>query len=983
MNLPDIVAICASSAEQAATFTTAITRRQDAGIYPRELEFRVVHDPPAGRVGSGGGTLHALSQLPDDRSILLIHAGGESRRLPAWAPEGKLFAPVPVPSSTAQPPVLLDIQLGLYLRYPWRPGELVVASGDVYLDFDVSAVRADRGEVCGFAVPAGFDEGSRHGVFVFDRLQQGVTGYLQKAPIDRLRSDAALPGGTQCALDIGIVAFDCRGRKRLASLAERFGPAVRRGEAYIDLYVEILTAALDGISDAEFENLVAPQSRLKAEDRFAIRETMRGSALQGVLGRRSTFLHYGSVGEVPETAAAIAGSGEIVPFYDVPDAAGLSHELRSRETGGIVVNDSSDVVVGTGPVRAGEPSLVDACGDLTGELAGGNLITAVERLHLPSVVPGGFCLDGRTTDDGLTVAVYSRQDSFKPAGRPVRICGVPLPEWTQARGMTCEELGIPEDVADIWELALWPALPESLSAAARGRLVAAFWDASLADDRWRRWLMNTPRRSLRELTDAADLTSREARRTTRRAELLRQAVLDGRGWQAIPASEAPRVFSPDDRPVLERLSAAEPDELIRSYRGRFLSELGAGEPAEGASSIQIPYLSALTTPPPLRRSVKPDQIVWARSPVRMDFGGGWTDTPPYTLREGGRVCNVAIDLNGQPPIQVFCRPLAEPEFRFHSIDLGEGERVTSFAALEDYRNPLVPFALPRAALCILGFTRANHPGRTLADVLKALGGGVEVTLLAAVPKGSGLGTSSILGAVLLAALERFFGVFDERHINTGELYRQVLQMEQMLTTGGGWQDQIGGVAGGVKYAVSPPGLRPDLAVYQLDPWLFETPEAVSRYTLFYTGATRLARNILQEVVDGYNSMNPASLFTVRRIGALADAAREAFALRDIDRFAWVVRESWKQNCLIHPSTTNEEIDGMLAAPAVAENCQAMKLLGAGGGGYAFFVSESAEAAVRLRDGLEAWAAGRAQGGASGARVVELSLNRVGLQVTVS
>jgi len=75
------------------------------------LKFIVVHDPPAGRVGSGGGTLHALSQLPDDRSTLLIHAGGESRRLPAWAPEGKLFAPVPVPSSTVQPPVLLDIRI--------------------------------------------------------------------------------------------------------------------------------------------------------------------------------------------------------------------------------------------------------------------------------------------------------------------------------------------------------------------------------------------------------------------------------------------------------------------------------------------------------------------------------------------------------------------------------------------------------------------------------------------------------------------------------------------------------------------------------------------------------------------------------------------------------------------------------------------------------------------------------------------------------
>jgi galactokinase/mevalonate kinase-like predicted kinase len=996
MNLPDIVAICASSPEQAVIFSAAIARRQEAGIYPRELEFVVVHDPPAGRVGSGGGTLHALSLLPDDRSILLIHAGGESRRLPAWAPEGKLFAPVPVPSSTVQPPVLLDIQLGLYLRYPWRPGELVVASGDVYLDFDVASVRADRGEVCGFAVPASFEEGSRHGVFVFDRLQQGVTGYLQKAPVGELRTRAALPGGNQCALDIGIVAFDRRGRQRLRTLAGRFGDSVARGETYIDLYVEILTAALDGITDKEYEQLVAGQSRMTAEDRAAVREIMRGSALQGVLGRRSTFLHYGSIAEVPETAAALAGSGEIVPFYDVPVAAGLVHELRPGVSGGTVTCDCENVAVGTGPVHAGQPSLVEHCGDLRAQLTGGSLVTGVEGLHLPVPVPYGLCLDGRA--DHRVIAVYGSNDTFKPDGEEPRICSTPLSEWLENRRLSPEALGIAPETAgagDIWALPLWVPLPEGASPAARGRLVAAYWDASLADDGWRQWLLDGPRRTLRELTDSADLTLREASRAARRARLLRAAVLEGRGWQSIPAAEARAIFSLGDRVALTELTTAEPDELIRSYRGRFVAELGAGEPAESASSIQIPYLSSLTTPPALRRSVKPDQIVWARSPVRMDFGGGWTDTPPYTLREGGRVCNVAIDLNGQPPIQVFCRPVAEPEIRFHSIDLGEGERVTSFTALEDYRNPLVPFALPRAALCILGFTQANHPGKTLADVLGEIGGGVEVTLLAAVPKGSGLGTSSILGAVLLAALERFFGVFDERHINTGELYRQVLQMEQMLTTGGGWQDQIGGVAGGIKYAVSPPGLRPDLAVYQLDPWLFEAPEAVGRYTLFYTGATRLARNILEEVVDGYNSMNPASLFTVRRIGALADAAREAFALRDIERFAWVVRESWKQNRLIHPSTTNAEIDAMLAADGVTGNYQAMKLLGAGGGGYAFFVSPDAAAAARLRAGLEAWAAERAEAGAgtgaigssgagaSGARVVELSLNRAGLQVTVS
>ena len=56
-------------------------------------------------------------------------------------------------------------------------------------------------------------------------------------------------------------------------------------------------------------------------------------------------------------------------------------------------------------------------------------------------------------------------------------------------------------------------------------------------------------------------------------------------------------------------------------------------------------------------SVYSDQIVWGRSPVRIDLAGGWTDTPPYCLNEGGNVVNIAIELNGQPPLQVYVKPV--------------------------------------------------------------------------------------------------------------------------------------------------------------------------------------------------------------------------------------------------------------------------------------------------------------------------------------
>ena len=336
-----------------------------------------------------------------------------------------------------------------------------------------------------------------------------------------------------------------------------------------------------------------------------------------------------------------------------------------------------------------------------------------------------------------------------------------------------------------------------------------------------------------------------------------------------------------------------------------------------------------------------------------------------------------------PPIQVFCRPLREPVVRIHSIDLGITETYTSYEELESYGDPDANFALPKAALVLLGFTRNSGAAggatpSTLTKLLERLGGGVELTLLSAIPKGSGLGTSSIIGATILAALERFYGIYDEGYLHSGELYRQVLQMEQMLTTGGGWQDQIGGAAGGVKFVESVPGLRPDPRVFQLDPYLFEAPATHGRMTLFYTGATRLAKNILQEVVDSFNGMTPSYLYTVRRIGALAHAARRAIATRDLDTLSEVVAESWRENKLIHPSTSNPEIEALL--DRLRPHYQAVKLLGAGGGGYAFFVSGSASGAEKLRRELDGFVL---ESGNPRARRVDFSLNKVGLVVTVS
>jgi len=148
----------------------------------------------------------AIARLAS-RRILLIHAGGESRRLPCYVPEGKLFAPIPAASSSLLPPVVLDAELSLFLKYPWRDGELLVASGDVLVDFNTDLLNLPDTSLCGFSAPESFEIGSRHGVFAFDPMTGAVRDYHQKATPEFLAREARIEGTESCAVDLGPVSF--------------------------------------------------------------------------------------------------------------------------------------------------------------------------------------------------------------------------------------------------------------------------------------------------------------------------------------------------------------------------------------------------------------------------------------------------------------------------------------------------------------------------------------------------------------------------------------------------------------------------------------------------------------------------------------------------------------------------------------------------------------------------------------------------------
>src|SRR5262249_39565369 len=118
-----------------------------------------------------------------------------------------------------------------------------------------------------------------------------------------------------------------------------------------------------------------------------------------------------------------------------------------------------------------------------------------------------------------------------------------------------------------------------------------------------------------------------------------------------------------------------------------------------------------------------------------------------------------------------------------------------------------PFALHKIALQLTGFLpspsgRGQGEGAFEHKVRSSAKLGVHITTECRVPKGSGLGTSSILAATLLAALHRA----KNNSPSQEELFEQTLLLEQRLSTGGGWQDQVGGIVGGVKSTITSPGV---------------------------------------------------------------------------------------------------------------------------------------------------------------------------------
>ena len=913
-------------------------------------EFFCTCDPEGHRVGSGGGTawllwqafsqssrLSSFSEWLASEKRILLHAGGQSRRLPAYAPSGKILTPIPVfrwERGQRLGQDLLSLQLPLYEQIMEQAPEglnTMVVSGDVLIRQGGGAKLppVPQADVVCYGLWLDAAVASHHGVFVADRQSpQVLKRMLQKPSVEQLQE---LQQRHFYLTDIGVWLLSDRAVSLLMARATTKANSVG-GSQFSTLHSSLFT----------YYDLYADFGRALGTDPELEDPELRQLTVAIVALEGGEFYHFGTSREMISSMAKLQNV--------VSDQRRIMHHDRKPHPTIFVQNAVLGIAFGE---QNSNIWVENSCIGSRWRLSSDNIVTGVPQNDWQVALAPGQCIDVVPIGEGNDYAVrcYHIDDRFDGAEQQRE--QFPVLKLHEIEPWLHHALGTPSE----------NRLSSNVDSVSNR--VSPWLKSSPVSNRVSPWLL-----SAEQISAQANLQRLFDQR--RRFRCQNWPVL-ARNWRhsvfyQLDLDDAAKSFAqegiplppplPEEAPLITRIH----DAMFRGDADRAFGLLRQGIIGPLTEQKQQPRLSVCR-----------DQIVWGRSPVRIDISGGWTDTPPYCLLEGGNVVNLAIDLNGQQPLQAYVKPADDYHIILRSIDLGATEVVRTYEELQQYNKVGSPFSIPKAALALAGFSPMFAAERfaSLREQLQHFGAGIELTLLSAIPAGSGLGTSSILAATVLGAVSDFCALAWDKN----EICRRTLVLEQLLTTGGGWQDQFGGVFGGVKLLQSKPGFAQEPLPRWLPADIFMQPEYRQCHLLYYTGITRTAKHILGEIVRRMFLEQHDQLALLRRMKEHAMEMYEAIQRQDFLLMGRLLRANWQQNQMLDSGTNPQAVRQM--TDLVDDLCLGYKLPGAGGGGYVYMVAKDPEAAARIKQRLNEHRQ------SPNARFVDMSLSATGLQVSRS
>ncbi|KAF5451770.1 hypothetical protein F2P56_026845 [Juglans regia] len=1020
----DAIVLTAASPQQAQLYDWQLSRAKRIGRISASTITLAVPDPNGQRIGSGAATLHAIHALaahyhklglhldPEQvatadsnstnnaashmpmvsflakRHILLLHAGGDSKRVPWANPMGKVFLPLPYMGADdpdGPVPLLFEHVLAIAscARQAFKnEGGLFIMTGDVLPCFDASTMILPEDASCIITVPITLDIASNHGVIVASQGEIMAKSYsvslvdnlLQKPSIEELVKNNAILDDGRTLLDTGIIAARGQAWVELVKLSCSCEP----------LILELLKSRKEM---SLYEDLVAAWVPAKHE---WLQQRPLGQELVSGLGKTKMFsyfafdllfLHFGTSSEVLDHLSG-ASSRLVdrrhlcsIPATTVSDIAASAVVLSSKIAPGVSVGEDSliyDSSIFSG-VQIGSQCIVvgiNVPGD-NGKTAEDSFRFMLPDRHCLWEVPLVGCIERVIVYCGLH---DNPKNSLSSDGT---FCGRPWKKVLHDLGIQETDLWSSTVMQDkcLWNANIFAILPYF------EMLTLALWLMGLSDQKTNYLLplwKNARRVSLEELHRSIDFTKLCIGSSNHQAdlaagiakacinygmlgrnlsqlceEILQNDVsgvdmckdfldlcpkLQEQNSKILPKSRAYQVHVDllracnDEAKACElehKVWAAVADETASAVKYGFKEYLLESPSKMSASTYQNKFDGCVD------RFFHP-RSVKVELPVRVDFVGGWSDTPPWSLERAGCVLNMAINLEGSLPIGTIIETTKTAGVLI-SDDAGNQlhiEDVTSIATPFDSNDP---FRLVKSALLVTGIVHDNS--------LESIG--LLIRTWANVPRGSGLGTSSILAAAVVKGLLQITKG-DENNENVARL---VLVLEQLMGTGGGWQDQIGGLYPGIKFTASFPGipLRLQVIPLQASPQLIL--ELQQRLLVIFTGQVRLAHQVLHKVVTRYLQRDNLLVSSIKRLAELAKIGREALMNCEINEMGEIMLEAWRLHQELDPHCSNEFVDRLFSF--ADPYCSGYKLVGAGGGGFALLLAKDADCAKELRQSLEA------------------------------
>jgi D-glycero-alpha-D-manno-heptose-7-phosphate kinase len=331
--------------------------------------------------------------------------------------------------------------------------------------------------------------------------------------------------------------------------------------------------------------------------------------------------------------------------------------------------------------------------------------------------------------------------------------------------------------------------------------------------------------------------------------------------------------------------------------------------------LPSPLLSGLSGAAPM--------IVRARAPLRLGFGGGGSDLSPYCDLYGGYVLNATIDL--------YAYAMLEPR---------EDGRVEFVASDQDRR-----LISPASAPLPLDGTLDLHKGvynRIVSDFCEGRAPAVTLTTMSDAPPGSGLGSSSTLVVAMVKAFVEWLnlplGEYDVAHL-AFEIERRDVGLA------GGRQDQYAATFGGVNFMEFYAGDRVVVNPLRIKNWVIS--ELESSTILCFTGQSRDSASIIDEQVRNLSSPAGDAIESMHRVKHEALHMKESLLRGDFRQFVEAINASWLSKKQTAHSISNDRIE-RLATAGLAAGAAAVKVSGAGGGGFMMFFADPSKRMAVVR-----------------------------------